>query len=352
MEILGNDLRPTKTYYISGLAWIDRNQNGIRETEEALKSAVIVSLYRATANGGIDTSGLIETTVTNENGEYIFTEIENGDYVLVFDYNSSLYKVTKYQVETAKSTENSDAISKTITLNGANGIFGVTDKITVNGSNLLSIDIGIVDRTNFDLKLEKSISKIEVKNDEGTKIYNYENNKSPRIEIKSKYYKSSVLNITYKFKITNEGDTTGYVNKVIDYLPQGVQVVLNRSDGWYISPENELIYNGLVDKEIKPGETKEFELVLRRSLEDGEAVKLINSAEILEYTNAFGFYDNDSIEGNKEKGEDDYSEITLLINVSTGRTVEYIMTILIIIIMISAVAMIIIKIKNTKKIYK
>ncbi len=347
-----NNLPVTQTYKISGLAWVDKNQDGIRQEDEELKEAVVASLYKSNSNGGIDTTKLVETTSTDNNGKYIFEHVENGKYIIVFDYNSTRYKVTKYQVKTAKSSENSDVVSKTVTINGNTQILGVTDVLTVNNMGLTSIDIGIIDTTNYDFSLEKRISEIKVKNDEETKTYNYDDKENKRLEIHSKYYKSTVLDITYKFKVKNEGDVEGYINKIVDYLPEGVQVVLNKSEGWYIGADNGLYYTGLIDEKINPNQEKEFTLVLRKSLEDGEAVKLVNGAEIIESTNSLGLLDKDSIENNKVKTEDDYGEVTLTVSISTGHTIEYITTTLITIIMFGVITTIIMKFIKTKKVYK
>ena len=346
-------ITPTaQTYQISGLAWIDKNQDGIRQSEEKLKEAIVVSLYKSNNNGGIDTEKLIETTATNTQGIYTFSNVENGNYIIVFDYNSTKYKVTKYQVKTAKSAENSDAVSKTITINGNTQILGVTDVLKVENRGLTSIDIGLIDNMNFDLSMEKTISEVKVKNNEGTKVYNYQDGTNKRIEIHSKYYKSTVLDITYKFKVKNEGEVSGYINKIVDYLPDGVQVILNKSEGWYIGSDNGLYYTGLVDQEIKAGEEKEFTLVIRKSLEDGEAVKLVNGAEIAEATNSQGLYDKDSVENNKVKTEDDYDEVILTVSISTGYTIQYITTILIIIVMVAVILIMIVKFIKTKKVYR
>ncbi|MBR1540826.1 MAG: hypothetical protein IJ629_06760 [Clostridia bacterium] len=341
-----------KTYYISGLAWIDSNQDGIRQSDELPKEAVIASLYKANSNGGLDTSGLVDTTATGSDGRYSFSGVQTGNYIIVFDYGTDKYKITKYQVDNATSVENSDAISKKVTLNGKSELYAVTDVLEVKVASLISIDIGLVDKTNFDMSLEKGISSIKVTNDSGTKTYDYQNNKNARLEIRSKYYKSTTLDITYNFKITNEGEVAGYVNKVVDYLPSDVEVVLNSSPDWYIGSDNGLYYTGLVNQEIKAGETKEFTLVIRKSLANGEAVRLTNSAELVEVTNNQGLYDKDSIENNKMTIEDDYGTASLTISISTGNTVGYIGTALIIIIMVASMGMMVIKFKNTKKIYR
>lgn len=341
-----------KTYYISGIAWIDSNQDGIRQAKESKKESVVATLYKANSNGGLDTSSAVATTATDKNGKYTFSGVEEGNYIVVFDYNASQYKVTKYQVETAKTDENSDAISKTITINGENQIVGVTDVLTITNASIMSLDIGLVDKTNFDFSLTKGIEKVTVRNEEGTKTYDYQGNTNARIEIKSKYYKNTTLDITYRFKVTNEGEVEGYVNKIVDYLPEGVEVVLNSSPGWYIGSDNGLYYTGLVEEEIKAGESKEFTLVIRRSLSDGEAVKLENSAEIVETTNKQGLVDRDSIEDNKMKQEDDYGTAILIVSVSTGKMLQYIEITVLIVIIVATIIFIIIKIANKKKFYR
>lgn len=346
------ETKTVKTYYISGLAWIDKNQDGVRQSEELPKEAVVASLYKANSNGGLDTSSLVATTSTGTDGRYTFSGVETGNYIIVFDYETDKYKITKYQVDNATLTENSDVVSKKVTLNGHTDMYAVTDVLEIKTASLISIDIGLVDKTNFDFSLEKGISTVKVTNSSGTKTYNYQNNKNARLEIRSKYYKSTTLDITYNFKVTNEGDVAGYVNKIVDYLPSDVQVVLNSSPGWYIGSDDGLYYTGLVDQEIKAGETKVFTLVVRRSLANGEAVKLTNSAELVEVTNNQGLFDRDSIENNKMEIEDDYGTASLTISISTGNAPQYIALISTIVIMTSAIAMMIIKFKNTKKIYR
>lgn len=344
--------KQVSTYNISGKVWLDKNKNGICENIENGKEAVIVYLYKATSEGGIDTSNQVTQVVSNVKGEYQFTKVEEGNYVIVFDYDTDLYNVTKYQVSTAKSNENSDAVSKNITINGLTSVYGLTDVLTISGSSLRNIDIGLIDRNEFDLSLDKSIKSIKVVNKSETRTFDYEDIKNIKLEIKSKDYKSTTLDITYKITVKNEGEVKGYVNKIVDYLPDNVTVDYNNSPGWYKSQDGNLYYNGLVGKEIQPGQTEEVLLTLKKSLANGEAVKIVNAAEIAEYTNSRGLDDIDSSPGSKVENEDDYEKAILIVSISTGRILQNVITILIIIIMIAVIITMFIKVINTKKIYK
>lgn len=347
-------VRKIATYSISGKAWEDSNRNGIYESKETKKEAVVVMLYGATAQGGIDTTQLIATTATNANGEYTFTGVTEGQYVIVFDYDSSIYNVTKYQIKTATSSQNSDAVSKKLNINGTTSTYGITDVLTISNSGLTNIDIGLINKANYDLSLNKTIDNVKVTNNEGTKTYNFTDGKNSKLEIRSKYYKSSTLDITYKIRVKNDGEIAGYVNKLVDYIPSGMTFDSNKNEGWYRGEEGRLYYNGLAGVAIEPGEEKEVTIILTQSLANGEAVKVVNAAEIMESTNNLGIVDIDSIEGNggSYSKEDDYSTATLQISISTGQTASYIWTFLMIIIMGSVITYIGIKIKNTKRVYR
>jgi len=341
-----------KTYNISGKVWLDKNKDGINRDEKGI-NAVVVMLYGASSEGGIDVSNKVATVATSEDGTYNFAGVKAGNYVVAFSYDTSLYKATKYQVKNATSSENSDVVSKSVTFDGNTQILGLTDVLTVSNASLVDIDMGLVSKNEFDLALNKYISSVTVKNKEGTKTYEYgENSTNEKLEIRSKYYKSSKLDITYKFVVTNEGEISGYVNKLVDYLPSGTTVDLDANEGWYYGDDGNLYYNGLVGKEIQPGRTEEVKLTLTKSLEDGEALMLKNAGEISEYTNALGFEDIDSVTNNKEIKEDDYGSTLLVVSISTGNIVVNIVLIVIILICISMIVILVIKNKDTKKIYK
>jgi hypothetical protein len=339
------------TYRISGKVWIDSNKNGIYENENG-KEYVEVMLYTTNSQGTIDVNGMVAKTYTDTSGNYIFSNISNGDYIVVFSYDEATYNITKYKVSTAKSSENSDVISKKLTLNGTSKKYGITDVLTVKDENLINIDMGLTLINEFDLSLEKYISTVKVENNSGTKIYNYSENDSQKIEIASKYYKNTTLEITYTFIVKNEGEVSGYVNKIVDYLPEGMTFDSSINEGWYFKDDGNLYYNGLIGKEIDSKSQAEVTLTLTKSLANGEAVKLVNGAEIAEYTNSLGLLDIDSTSANKDTKEDDYGKATLIVSISTGSMIISISIIIFIVIITILIVVISYKNQKIKKVYR
>ena len=338
----------TRTYLISGKVWLDSNKDGINRNENGVQS-VVVMLFKTTDKGNLTT--MVKQTVTDVNGAYTFTEVADGNYVVIFGYDTSLYNSTKYRVSTATTSENSDAITKAVNINGSNDIYGITDMITINGAGAIDVDLGLVNRNEFDLSLEKYITSATVKNKEGTKTYKYEQEKNVKLEIHSKYFKNSQIDITYKIIVKNTGEVDGYVNKIVDYVPNDMKFDNNKNTEWYYGDDGNLYYKGLVGMPIKPGETKEITLVLTKVLDTGEAGKLVNGAEIAEATNSMGLMDIDSTPANKERGEDDYGEVALMIAISTGSEAKNI-ALLILTLLIIMIVVYIAKFKTTKKVYR
>jgi hypothetical protein len=342
------------TYRISGQVWQDTNKDGIKENESG-KSAIVVMLYGTTSEGGIDTSNEVDKTVTNTNGEYVFTGVKNGNYVVVFSYDTSIYNITKYQVSTATVDKNSDAISKNVYLNGSNSVYALTDMLTINNASLINIDLGLITINTFDLSLDKYISNIKVTNKKGTNIYEFEgcDATNEKIEVSSKYYKNTTLDITYKIVVSNEGDVVGYVNKIVDYLPDGMTFDTEKNTDWYYGDDGNIYYSGFIGKAIEAGDSISVNLTLSKTLASGEALKIVNGAEIVTSTNSLGFVDIDSVENNKIKTEDDYGEAIITVSISTGAMQGEIGLMIIVIALITISSIVIYNNKkNTKKVYR
>ena len=97
---------------------------------------------------------------------------------------------------------------------------------------------------------------------------------------------------------------------------------------------------------------KKVLLTLKKNLANGEAVKIVNAAEIAEYTNSKGLDDIDSSPGSKVENEDDYGKVTLTVSIATGQLFINILAIMILIIIFAMIIILIIKFINTKKVYK
>lgn len=336
-------------YRISGLVWIDRNKDGINKSENGMEG-VNVYLYSVTSQGSI--LNQVAETVTNESGEYIFTGLSSGYYAVCFEYDNNLYAVTTYQVSTALSSQNSDVISKTIDIDGEAKNCGVTDTLDLTRTNLTNIDMGLAPLNDFDLSLEKYISQVIVRNESGESTYRYDSSDSEKVEIRSRYYESSTLEITYNIVIRNEGDVSGYINRIVDYLPDGVEINLDNNPGWYYTDDGNLGYNGLMGTEIEAGSSQTIQLIVTQSLASGESMNILNSAEIAEATNSFGYEDLDSTPLNNVPEEDDQDDVSLLVTISTGALKENI-TVLVVLLIIAFLIILIKKNKITlKKVYK
>ena len=84
-----------KTYAIGDYTWIDEDKDGIQDAEEEILAGVIVELY--------DEAGKkVDETTTNEEGLYIFDELESGNYTIKFiltEKQKEFYEFTKQDSE-------------------------------------------------------------------------------------------------------------------------------------------------------------------------------------------------------------------------------------------------------------
>ena len=309
-----------KTYKISGKVWLDKNKDGMYSQDEVGIKGIGVYAYGAN-DGEINMDLVMGSCRTDDNGKYVFDNLPAGKYIIAFGYDNSLYTVTKYQIAKAKSNENSDAIIKDFL--GDNKYIGMTDTIELVDRTISDIDMGLIQLNDFDMALEKYIAEITVRNSIGKKVHEYEDESLVKLEINSKLFEKSVVDIEYKIVVKNEGELAGYVNRIVDYLPEGLNFSIEKNPYWSKLEDNRLVYTGLIDKKINPGETREISLILTLDIDNSNAKEIVNTAEILEGTNDRGFQDIDSITGNNVEYEDDFGRVALLITVSTGRMINY-----------------------------
>ena len=68
---------------VGNIVWVDENGNGIREGNERLLAGAIVTLVDANGDPALDIFGNeVGSVKTDENGEYQFSNLASGDYVL------------------------------------------------------------------------------------------------------------------------------------------------------------------------------------------------------------------------------------------------------------------------------
>ena len=315
----------SSTRMISGTAWIDENQDGIRDTNEQILSGVKVKLLDVNTNEFAKNSDGEDIEVTTgEDGKYTLSKVPKGKYTVVFDYDMEKYLTTTYQAESSSENKNSDVETSTISIGGKDKKYAVTDVLDLNDANYANVDMGTVEAKNFDLELQKGVSKITVANDKETKTYQFDNDTLAKVEIDSKYLSNSNVVIEYKIKVTNTGEVAGYVKNIVDYKPTDLTFSSSLNKDWYQSGEK--IYNSsLANSKIEPGETKELTLVLTKKMTESNTGLINNVAEIESSYNELGVKDSDSTEGNRIQGEDDMAGADVIISVKTGAIISYIL---------------------------
>ena len=292
------------TYKITGKAWNDKNENGKRDSGEVGLSNVSVILYNASNNTQI------QKATTDGSGEYVFSNLQNGSYYIVFGYNTSKYKLTNYHVKGSNASSNSDAVV-------SNGL-AITDKITISNSSKGNIDIGLIESKMFDLSLSKTVTKITVQNDSGTKEYNFNDSTTAKVDIRGNELASSRIYVEYKITVANKGELSGYAKSIVDHLPEGMIFSPNLNPGWYQDAEGRLYTEGLANTEINAGQSASVKLILVKQMTEANAEILTNTAEIAESYNESAIPDVDSVAGNGIATEDDLGSADVIVSVYTG----------------------------------
>ncbi len=307
-----------ETYSISGVVWKDENQNGSRETAEQLLSGITVKLFNTDTNEIVVIDNNKQIVTTGENGEYAFSNVPKGNYIVLFEYDTSKYKLTTYRNNGTSETTNSDAINKTVNIDGVEKLVGVTDTISISTQNKTNIDMGLVENGTYDLSLNKTITNVKLIYGEQKEDYTYDNTKLAKVEIPAKKVDNAKVIVEYKIEVTNEGNVDAIVESIIDYKPDGFEFDKSLNNDWNIDKDNNLTNETLLGSKLKPGESRSAILYLSKTLSKDNMGTFTNSAEILKSSNLLNLKDVDSTEGNKDKSEDDYSEAQIVISVKTG----------------------------------
>lgn len=312
------DTPTDKTYSISGTAWLDENEDGIKDEKEKLLKGILVKIKQINKDNVAEylkgEDGKEITAITDNDGEYEFKELKAGKYIIEFEYNTKTYKLTpvtnKDSVPTAPTTSEGTTVK--------------TDTLNVTNENIENINIGLVLNSKFDLELNKYITKVTVQNNSGTTEYNYNNEQLAKVEIKAKQMASSTALVEYQIEVKNNGAVPGTATVIADYLPKGLKFNSEMNTNWYQGTDGNLYTEELKDIMLEPGESKQVKLVLTKAMTSNSTGTFTNAAEIYEDKNDFGLVDTNSTPANKEQKENDYSTAELIISTATGSPMMYI----------------------------
>lgn len=326
---------------ISGVAWIDENENGQKDAEENAFEGLTVKLLNVETNEFVkDTNGDVLTTTTSSTGFYSFSKVEKGQYLVIFEYDTTQYGLTTFEKSGVSAEMNSNVITKNINIDGTDTKVAATEIIDVNDSNIANINIGLIVAKKYDLQLDKFISKVTVQNDK-TVTEEYEDATLVKQEIDAKQVNSTMVVVEYTIRVTNKGDVTAYVKKIADYLSVDYKFNSELNKDWYQSG-NDVYCTSLANEKIEPGESREVKLTVIKEIKENNTGLVNNTAEIVSSYNEFGLTDINSTEGNKVKGENDMGSADLIISIKTGQVVMTV-SLIIFTIVILAVAIFLIR---------
>lgn len=311
---------PDEYRIIYGVAWLDENENGQKDMSEKAIEGIDVKLLDVLTNEFVkDANGNVITTKTTQTGFYNFSEVIKGQYIVVFEYDTTQYWLTSFEKEGVLNEVNSNVITKTINIDGIEKQIAATEVIVVDNSNVSNVNIGLILAKKHDLQLDKYISKVTIQNNK-TESFEYTDAVLVKQEIDAKQINSTTIVVEYIIKVTNAGDVAAYAKKIADYLPSDYKFNSELNKDWYQSGDN-LYCTTLANEAIQPGESKEVKLTVIKEMTEDNIGLINNTAEIESSYNELGLTDIDSIDGNKAKGEDDMGTADLIISIRTGQVV-------------------------------
>lgn len=309
-----------KTYKIDGVAWVDTDKDGIRSNEEQTLSGVVVRLVSSE-------SGVIQNTITTDSaGRYTFSGVANGNYLIIFDYDTVKYTTTQYRKDGVGANVNSDAVTTKIEQDGRSRNAAITDVITISNGSISNVDIGLVLADKFDLELTTGISKVTmIGNGQEPKTDVYENVALAKTEVAARYVSGAVVRVQYEITVENKGDVAGYAKKIVDYLPEGMTFnsALEKNSIWYTGSDGNIYTTTLAEKQLAPGEKTTISLVLTKDMTAENTGLVNNLVEIADDYNIYGISDCNSTPFNKAQGENDIGSADVIILIKTGEKLVY-----------------------------
>ena len=166
-----------------------------------------------------------------------------------------------------------------------------------------------------------------------------------KAEIDAKQVNATTAIIEYQIKVTNLGDVTGYVRRIVDYMPSDLTFNSEMNKDWY-QTGSEIYTAALSNEPIAPGEAKTVTLTLVKTMTENNLGRINNRAEIAEDYNDLGLADVNSTPENQESGENDMGSADVILSLRTGGIV-YVSIAIVAIIILSIIGIIIYR-KNKK----
>ena len=167
----------------------------------------------------------IRRTYTGENGRYVFSDVEEGKYIIKIEEEN-------YELKEIKEVE---------------VIGGITENIIVKKIKP------------YEIEVNKYISKIKLNNN-GKEI-EYEYGKLNKVNQTVKNLKNLSGEIEYKIEIKNTGEKSGEITKIEEEVTEGLKFSKEKNSEWE-EKNGKIINRSLEGIKLKAGEEKEITLKL------------------------------------------------------------------------------------------
>ena len=113
---------------------------------------------------------------------------------------------------------------------------------------------------------ELDLTYVDSKKTETFDVYQHEN-EIIKAELSDKRVDSSIATLKYKVVLKNEGNETGTVENIAYNLPRGISFSEDENNGWKLDEKGDIYYDEPI--ELKEGETKEVDLIIKWDLREG-----------------------------------------------------------------------------------
>lgn len=164
---------------------------------------------------------------------------------------------------------------------------------------------------------------------------NYRENSEPEpvaaVTIDKKKLSKTVVKFEYNIKVVNEGDIEGYATELTDYIPEGLEFIVEDNPLWTLGEkEGTITTRGLENILLEPGKSATIPVVFTWKNNANNLGLKTNVAAITEDYNDKGVEDIDSTPGNEDRPnydkeqEDDDDFALVILQLKTGSEITYI----------------------------
>ena len=294
-----------RNYEISGKAWDDINKNGVYDEGERPLANIVAKLVENGKNR------VIKTVLTDDTGKYTFSEVPNGEYSVMFEFEDKKYSPTVYKKNNVEDSKVSDAIG--VNRQETTKQVAVSDAIKINFQSKSNENLGLVNNTNFDMALKGEITKLRVVNGDKKDEITTKDVESTVNKFKVSPFTStnSKVEVDYKLIAKNEGNVPGKIVKIGAYKNNEEKIL---TASWKQETGELAVTRELENIELKPGEEKEITVTVETTMDKVMNKVLSNRFEILETSNNLGVKDINSVEGNNSTNENDNVALDVIVN--------------------------------------